>query len=168
MTARFFHGRAYISQDGLVSCCAFYLARDSILNSIVMNMEQKAICTSIKSPTSSYTHRGCCLLQYHGRLASIKSFRLVYVVRDITERFLAPGSSDSQLYLVLAELVTSPAVTPFFSTSKSAATSGQTVSKELHSQTFWPAQQGHPVCFLPKFREKARACQLCTLPLGHS
>ena len=127
-------------KDEIVSCCAFYLATDSILNSIVMDMEQQAICKSTKSPRSLHTHRRSCLLHYHKRLASVMNFCLVYVVREFTERFLAPGLSDNQLYLVLAELVTSAAVTPLFSASKSAATFGQTVSKELHSQTFWLAQ----------------------------
>jgi hypothetical protein len=89
-------------------------------------------------------------------------------VRRCAERFLAPGSSDSQLYSVVAELVTSAAVTPFFSTSKSAAISGQTVSKELQSQSFCPAQQGHPDGLLHEVRSHGRACQLCTLPFGHS
>ena len=56
---------------------------------------------------------------------------------------------------------------PFLSASKSAATSGQTVSKELHSQSCCPAQQGHPVVFLA-VRLFGEACQLCTLPFGHS
>ena len=56
---------------------------------------------------------------------------------------------------------------PFFMMSKSAATSGQTVSKELHSQSCCPTQQGHPLVFLA-VRLFGEACQLCTLPLGHS
>ncbi len=51
--------------------------------------------------------------------------------------------------------------------SKSAATSGQTVCKELHSQSIRPTQQGHPVSFLP-VRVFGRACQLCILPFRHS
>jgi len=38
----------------------------------------------------------------------------------------------------------------------------------LQSQSWCPTQQGHPVGFLRKVRWDARACQLCTLPLGHS
>ncbi len=84
-----------------------------------------------------------------------------------TERFLDPGSSDSQLYFVCVELVTSAGLTPFFSMSKSAATSGQTVPKELHSHSLCPTQQGHPLVLLP-IRLSGEACQLCTLPFGHS
>ncbi|DBA98557.1 TPA: hypothetical protein ACH3X1_014359 [Trebouxia sp. C0004] len=81
----------------------------------------------------------------------------------------SPGTSDSHLYLgVLAEVVTTAGLTPFFSTSKSAAISGQTVSKELHLQTFCPAQQGHPVALRLEVQLAGRACQLCTLPFGHS
>ena len=65
-------------------------------------------------------------------------------MRSLIERFLASGPSDSQLYLVCAELVSSAALIPFFSASKSAAISGQTVSKELHLQNFRPTQKGHP------------------------
>jgi len=68
---------------------------------------------------------------------------------------------------VLAELVTSARLTPFCSASKSAATSGQTVSKELHSHTFCPTQQGHPLASLPFIRLFGETCQLCTLPLEH-
>ena len=114
------------------------------------------------------THsRYCCLLHDHERLASALNFFLVYQVRWLTDCFLTPGSSDIQLYLECPEVVTSAAVTPFFSTSKSAAISGQTVSKELHSQSWCPAQQGHPE-ELPEVRLCARACQLCILPFGHS
>jgi len=80
---------------------------------------------------------------------------------------VAPGSSDSQLYFVLVELVTSAGLTPFFFMSKSAATSGQTVSKELHSHSLCPTQQGHPLALLPA-RLFGEACQLCTLLFGHS
>ncbi len=51
--------------------------------------------------------------------------------------------------------------------SKSAATSGQTVSRELHAHSFFPTQQGHPPGFLSEVRLHGGACQLCTLPLGH-
>ena len=67
------------------------------------------------------------------------------------------------------ELVTSAGLTPFFSVSKSAAISGHTVSRELQSQSWLPAQKGQPLAFLPcQVRLYERACQLCTLPCGHS
>ena len=92
--------------------------------------------------------------------------RFVWHVRRSTERFSAPGSSDSQLYLVDVELVTSAGLTPFLLVSKSAATSGETVSNELHSHSLCPTQQGHPLALLG-IRLFGEACQLCTLPFGH-
>ena len=59
-------------------------------------------------------------------------------------------------------------MTPFLSASKSAAISGHTISRELHSQSCFPAQQGHPDGFLREVQLYGRACQLCTLPFGHS
>ena len=108
------------------------------------------------------------MLQYYKHPASVLNFFLVYFVRPCTDRFLASGLSDSQLYLVPAPLVTSEALIPFSSMSKSAAISGQTVSRELHSQSFCPAQQGQPDGFLAKVRLFGQACQLCTLPFGHA
>ena len=109
----------------------------------------------------------CSLYTYQVRLLIVFSRFLVCIVRSFTDRFLAPGSSDSQLYFVCVELVTLAGPTPFVLMSKSAATSGQTVSRELHWQSFFPAQKGHPA-FLSEVRLLARACQLCTLPIGHS
>ena len=48
----------------------------------------------------------------------------------------------------------------------SAATSGQTVSKELQSQSILPTQQGHALALLAVCLV-GEACQLCSLPLGH-
>ncbi len=76
---------------------------------------------------------------------------------------MAPGLSDSQLYFVCVELVTPAGLTPFLMVSKSAATSGQTVFKELHSHSLCPTQQGHPLDLMP-IRLFGEACQLCTLP----
>jgi len=55
----------------------------------------------------------CCLRYHEERLAAIVSFLLAQLVRCITDRFLAAGSSDNQLYFALAELVTSAELTPF-------------------------------------------------------
>jgi len=74
-----------------------------------------------------------------------------------------PQAHLTQLYFELVELVTSAGETPLFS----AATSGQTVSKELQSQSILPTQQGHALALLAVCLV-GEACQLCSLPLGHS
>jgi len=114
-----------------------------------------------------YIH-ACSMYIYQVRLLAVLTCFRVWHVRRPTDRFSAPGSSDSHAYFVLVELVTSAGLTPFVCVSKSAAISGQTVFKELHSQTFCPTQKGQPFVFLPMFRPFGLACQLCILPCGHS
>ena len=66
----------------------------------------------------------CSTYIYQVCLLTVVTCFLVCIVRRFTDRFLAPASSDSQLYSVCVELVTSAGLTPFFLMSKSAATSG--------------------------------------------
>ncbi len=61
----------------------------------------------------------CSTYIYQVCLLSVVTCFLVCIVRRFTDRFLAPGSSDSQLYSVCVELVTSAGLTPFFLMSKS-------------------------------------------------
>ena len=73
-------------------------------------------------------------------------------------------------YLACVELVTSAGLKTLFLMLKSAAMSGQTISKELHSHSLCPTQQGHPdpLAYLSQVRLLGVACQLCTLPFRHS
>jgi len=79
-----------------------------------MLLDQQAVANLTMTQKFQNTEKHHCLLYHQKRLAAVMSLRFPYCVRCLTDRFLAPGSSDNQLYFALAELVTSAALTPFF------------------------------------------------------